>query len=54
LNARLPVKTPYGAEGPGDDVDTLMEYRAHLAAELHAVERKLRALGGFTVNERVE
>jgi hypothetical protein len=47
-------KQPYGAEGLSDDVDTLMEYRAYLLAELQSVERTLRALGGFTVAERVE
>jgi hypothetical protein len=55
LNARLAMgKQPYGAEGLSDDVDTLMEYRAYLLAELQSVERTLRGLGGFTVAERVE
>ena len=54
LNSRLAVGTQPYAEGLDHDVDTLMEYRAHLVAELQSVERKLRALGGFTVSERVE
>lgn len=55
LNGRLAVsRQPYAGEKAAEDVDTLMEYRALLVAELQSVEGRLRALGGFTVNERVE